>query len=400
MTDAGNQPPAQQGQIAPEEAELVPISGQAWSASTRRLVAIALVIGVVALGFFLLFGVLDSIIVAALLAFLIEPILRGLVNKLHFPRWLAVTVVYLATAAIAIGAVFILPALIIGSLAQIDFHEIVASFETWLTNVATSLSSTNFLGVDLTAVSAVSDASSQASTSADLLDPGRWLGALTQALVAAAGAAGLLIGIISGIVFVLIIAIYMTADSSRYFRSIANLVPKEYELEVFELGRRLNASWNDYIRGQGIMILVIGFTTFVVVWLIGLPGALFLAVIAGLLEVIPTFGPIIATIPAVIIALVQGSTRFVDMNNIVFALLVIIAYTLIQQLESNIVAPKVMGHSVQLPALVVLISVTAGYQVAGILGAILAVPVVANVRVLLSYLWAKIHSREPWAEPT
>jgi predicted PurR-regulated permease PerM len=358
------------------------------------------VIGVVALGFFLLFGVLDSIIVAALLAFLIEPILHALVNKLHFPRWLAVTVVYLATAAIAIGAVFILPALIIGSLAQIDFHEIVASFETWLTDIATSISSTNFLGIDLTAVTAVTDASSQATASADLLDPGHWLGIVTQALVAAAGAAGLLIGIISGIVFVLIIAIYMTADSGRYFRSIANLVPKEHEVEVFELGRRLNASWNDYIRGQGIMILVIGFTTFVVVWLLGLPGALFLAIIAGLLEVIPTFGPIIATIPAVIIALVQGSTRFESMNNLVFALLVIVAYTLIQQLESNIVAPKVMGHSVSLPALVVLISVTAGYQVAGILGAILAVPVVANVRVLLSYLWAKIHSRDPWVEPT
>ncbi len=378
----------------------MPVTGPAWSASTRRLVAVALVIGVVALGFFLLFGVLDSIIVAALLAFLIEPILRGLVNKLHFPRWLAVTVVYLATAAIAIGAVFILPALIIGSLAQIDFHEIVASFEKWLNDIATSLASSNFLGIDLSALSAVSDASSQTSGSADLIDPGRWVGALTQALVAVAGVAGLLIGVISGIVFVLIIAVYMTADSGRYFRSIAHLVPKEHELEVFELGRRLNVSWNDYIRGQGIMILVIGFTTFVVVWLIGLPGALFLAIIAGLLEVIPTFGPIIATIPAVIIALVQGSTRFVEMNNIVFALLVIVAYTLIQQLESNIVAPKVMGHSVQLPALVVLISVTAGYQVAGILGAILAVPVVANVRVLLSYLWAKIHSREPWAEPT
>ncbi len=383
-----------------DQSTLQPASGPVWSASTRRLVAIALVVGVVALGFFLLFGVLDSIIVAALLAFLIEPLLRGLVNKLHFPRWLAVTVVYLAAAAIAIGAVFILPALIIGSLAQIDFHEIVASFEKWLADIATSLSSTNFLGIDLTAASAVSDASNQASASADLLDPGRWLGALTEALVAVAGVAGLLIGVISGIVFVLIIAVYMTADSGRYFRSIAKLVPKEYELEVFELGRRLNASWNDYIRGQGIMILVIGFTTFVVVWLLGLPGALFLAIIAGLLEVIPTFGPIIATIPAVIIALVQGSTRFVDMNNIVFALLVIVAYTLIQQLESNIVAPKVMGHSVQLPALVVLISVTAGYQVAGILGAILAVPVVANVRVLLSYLWAKIHSREPWMEPT
>jgi predicted PurR-regulated permease PerM len=138
----------------------------------------------------------------------------------------------------------------------------------------------------------------------------------------------------------------------------------------------------------------------VVVWLIGVPGALFLAVIAGLLEVIPTFGPIIATIPAVIIALIQGSTRFTDMNHVLFAVIVIIAYTLIQQLESNIVAPKVMGNSVKLPPLVVLVSITAGFQVAGVLGAILAVPVVANLKTILSYLWAKVHGRDPWVAPT
>jgi predicted PurR-regulated permease PerM len=59
-----------------------------------------------------------------------------------------------------------------------------------------------------------------------------------------------------------------------------------------------------------------------------------------------------------------------------------------------------MGHSVTLPPLVVLISITAAYQVAGILGAILAVPIVANLRIVLSYVWAKIHMRDPWSEPT
>jgi predicted PurR-regulated permease PerM len=395
-----DQPPAKEAQLTTEEPAVAPVGTPVWSRETRRLVAVAVVIVVVALGFFLLFGVLDSIIIAALLAFLIEPILRGLVNKLHFRRWLAVLVVYLLAAAIGIGAVLILPILMIGSIAQIDFEAIVSSFEDWITNVSTSLANSEFLGVDLSGVAAIADASSQASDAADLLDPSRLLGVVTEALVAAAGAVGLVIGLISGIVFVLIIAVYMTADSGRYFKGIANLIPAEHQVEVFELGRRLNRSWNDYIRGQGIMVLVIGFTTFVVAWLIGLPAALFLAVIAGLLEVIPTFGPIIATIPAVLIALVQGSTRFDSMNNIVFALVVIVAYTLIQQLESNIIAPKVMGSSVQLPALVVLISVTAGLQVAGILGAILAVPLVANARVALSYLWAKIHARDPWATPT
>jgi predicted PurR-regulated permease PerM len=388
------------GQTTSEIAAAAPADSLVWKPETRRLVAIAVVTGVVALGFFLIFGVLDSIIIAALLAFLVEPILRGLVHKLHFPRWLAALLVYLLAAAIGIGAVLILPILLIGSISQIDFSAIVASFEEWITDVATSLANSDSLGIDLSGLEAIGDASTQASVAADLLNPDRLLGVVTDALVAAAGAVGLVIGLISTIVFVLIIAVYMSADSSRYFKGMANLIPTEYEVEVVELGRRLNGSWNDYIRGQGIMVLVIGFTTLVVTWLIGLPGALFLAVIAGLLEVIPTFGPIIATIPAVLIALTQGSTRFDTMNHLVFALLVIVAYTLIQQLESNIIAPKVMGHSVQLPALVVLISVTAGFQVAGVLGAILAIPLVANARIILSYLWAKIHARDPWAAPT
>lgn len=367
-----------------------------WEPRTRRLAAIALVIAVLALVSFLLYGVLDSIVIAALVAFLVEPILRVGVERLHLPRWLTLLIVYLSVAAIAYGAVLILPVLIIDSISQIDWAEIVSSIDKWLADVALRLGEMGVPGFDATGAVAVEDAIVSASASTTPVDPGRLLSLFEQFLSAATGFLGVAMGLISGIFFVLILAVYLSVDSDRFFRAAARLAPVGHEQDVYELGRRLNRSWSDYVRGQGVMILVIGFTTFVVAWLIGLPGALFLGIIAGLLEVIPTFGPIIATIPAVLVALFQGSTRF-DMNNVVFALVVIAAYILIQQLESNLIAPKVMGTSVQLPPLVVLISITAGYQVAGVLGAILAVPVVASSRVILSYVWAKIQSRDPWA---
>ncbi len=366
-----------------------------WDAGTRRVAAIAVVVGVVVLGIFFLFGVLDSIVVAAILAFLIEPLLRWSVDRLHAPRWLAVTITYLIVAAIAFGAVLILPIMLIGSIAQIDFTEFMADLDAWLTDLANQLSTKEFLGIDLSGLSTVGEATGEAATSPGLWDPGTLLAGFQEALSAAAGVLGVFVGLISSIFFVIIIAIYLSVDSGRLISPLPNLVAERDKSEVTELGRRLNRAWSDYIRGQGVMVLVIGFTTFIVTWLLGLPGALFLGVIAGLLEVIPTFGPIIATIPAVVIALIQGSTRF-DMSNFVFALIVIVAYILIQQLESNIIAPKVMGHSVKLPPIVVLISITAAYQVAGILGAILAVPVVANVKIALSYVWAKIQSRDPF----
>jgi len=375
----------------------LPIS-RPWEPGTRRVAAIAVVVGVVALGFFFLFGVIDSIIIAGLLAFLIEPLLRFAINKLHAPRWLAITITYLIVAAIGFGAVLLLPILLINSIAQIDFSEMIAEIDAWLSDLAAHLEANGFLGIDFSGIAAVGDAAGQAEIPG-ALDPGFLLGAFGDALLAAAGALGVVVGLITSIFFVIIIAVYLSVDSSRLLKPLPGLVKEENRAEVTELGRRLNNSWSDYVRGQGIMVLVIGFTTFIVTWLLGVPGALFLGVIAGLLEVIPTFGPIIATIPAVLIALFQGSTRF-DLSNFVFALIVIVAYILIQQLESNLVAPKVMGKSVTLPPLIVLISITAGYQVAGILGAILAVPVVANARIILSYVWAKVQARDPWVTPT
>jgi predicted PurR-regulated permease PerM len=383
---------------APTERDPVVPRSPPWDERTRRTAAIALVVAVLTLGTFLLFGLLDSIVIAALVAFLIEPVIRLGVEKLRLRRWLSLLIVYLVVAAVSFGAVLFLPVMIIGSIAQIDVAAIVESIDQWVSDVATGLASSDLLGIDMSGLETVSEAVAVSSEEATALDPGRLLDAFEEFLVAAAGLFGVVVGAISAIFFVLIVAVYLSADSDRYFRAIGGLAPHGYEEDLYELGRRLNRAWSDYIRGQGVMVLVIGFTTYVVTWLLGVPGALFLGVIAGLLEVIPTFGPIIATIPAVVIALVQGSTRL-DMNNFTFALLVVAAYILIQQLESNLIAPKVMGTSVQLPALVVLISIAAAYQVVGILGAILAVPVVASARVLASYVWAKIQSRQPWASP-
>ena len=366
-----------------------------WDERTRRTAAIALVLAVLIFGTFLLFGVLDSIVIAALLAFLIEPVIRLCVSKLHFPRWLALLTVYLLVAGVAFGAVLFLPVMVVGSIAQIDVNEIVRSIDQWLADLAASLASTDVFGIDMSGMETVTETVSESNAAGLDFDPSKLLDAFGGLLTAGARFLGVVVGAVSAIFFVLIVAVYLSADSERYFRVVRDLAPAGFEDDLYELGTRLNRAWSDYVRGQGVMVLVIGFTTFVVTWLLGVPGALFLGVIAGLLEVIPTFGPIIATIPAVLIALFQGSTRF-DMNSFVFALVVIAAYILIQQLESNLIAPKVMGTSVQLPALVVLISIAAGYQVFGIIGAILAVPVVASARTLMSYVWAKIQSRDPW----
>jgi predicted PurR-regulated permease PerM len=358
--------------------------GPEWSPTTRRIVVIAVAVVTLFVVGFVLSGLLTQLVLASLLAFLLQPLIGWLNERLHWPRWLAMLLVYLL---IAFGVYFILligPVLLIDSMAQIDWAAISSDFDQWLANVATDLSSVTIMGttVDL---SPVADAiAEQTPTEPE----GQLLDLFTTAVAAYAGVFGVVISVVSFVFFTLLIAVYLTGSATRYVGSALLLFPEPSRPEVKVLGSRVNQVWNDYVRGQVLMGLIIGSTTWFVTWLLGVPGSFFLGVIAGLLECIPTFGPIIATIPAVIVALFQGSLRF-DMSNGLFALVVIIAYLLIQQLESSIIAPKVMGSSVTLPPIIVLLAITAGLQVWGVLGAIIAVPVVATFRTVAGFLWRK-----------
>ncbi|MEI2693342.1 MAG: AI-2E family transporter [Anaerolineae bacterium] len=181
-------------------------------------------------------------------------------------------------------------------------------------------------------------------------------------------------------------------------RSTSSILPP-YRAEIEELGRRLDAVWKSFFRGQILLSLVVGFIVFIATSLLGLPGALVLGLLAGVLEVIPNLGPVIALIPAVLVALVQGS-NFLPVSNLAFALIVVLVYTLIQQIENNFLVPRIMGQSLKLHPIFVLVGVVVGASFAGILGAFLAAPVLASLKVLGIYAHAKLIDQDPLVQPS
>jgi predicted PurR-regulated permease PerM len=368
------------------------------SQSTRLTIILVLIIsGLVAT--FLARDVLTPVIVGGLVAFLVAPLVRWLDARM--PMGLAIVISYLIFIAGSIFLIFLVPVLFIQSIGEIDLGAIFASIDDWAIGLLESLTTINVFGatVDLSAVTQPAiEAIQNASPPSVAVDGSELRALLSGALQATAGLFGVVASLVGFWVFTLLIGLYLSGSGARYAHGAVRIFPKRYRSEVSALGKSIVGVWNAYIRGEFAMAVIIGITTGTVAWLIGIPGAFGLGLIAGVLEVIPTFGPIIATIPAVLVALVQGSTRF-DMNNIVFALLVILAYILIQQLESQLVAPRVLGDAVQLPALVVLLAITVGFQVAGVLGAILAVPTVATARVLTRYGWAKATGVDLSLEP-
>jgi predicted PurR-regulated permease PerM len=218
------------------------------------------------------------------------------------------------------------------------------------------------------------------------------LGAVSYA---AAKGLGVLISVGFALLLTFTYAIYMSADGAKMMADVAKLIPPGNEAEITTLAGRIGRVWTSYMRGQLGVMVAVGLITYIVAGLLGVPEPLALAVIAGVLEIIPHLGPILAAIPAVVLALFQGSTRF-EINNLAFALIVVIAYILIQQVEDLVLTPKLQGKAVALPGLVVVVSVVVGLQVGGLLGAVIAIPTVATGREIFHYLYAKVLKQDPY----
>lgn len=180
---------------------------------------------------------------------------------------------------------------------------------------------------------------------------------------------------------IFIVSFYLLLDHDTFKHAAAKLFHKEYRERVYETLQLVDVKLGAWLRGQMFLSVFIGVLTWVVLTVLGLSEtALPLAVIAGILEIIPTLGPIIAAIPAVIVALTISPG---------LAIAVVIAYTFIQLLENNVLVPKIMEHAVGLNPIIVILAVMTGAHLMGVTGALLSIPFVSFVIVLLHSVRAK-----------
>ena len=202
-------------------------------------------------------------------------------------------------------------------------------------------------------------------------------------------------GAIAFLFLTIAIALYMTSAGPRLVSGLDDLFPPPHDVEPRLLGRRVKKVWTQYLLGQAAVAAAVGLLTGLGLWAAGIPGALFLGVLMFFFDFIPTFGPIIAAVPGVIVAITQGST-WIPLPNWIIALIVIGIYMVMQQVEGILLVPKVQGRAVSLPPLVVLISVVAMFGAFGVLGGLLAVPVVATGREVARFLWSRLWDLEPF----
>lgn len=185
-----------------------------------------------------------------------------------------------------------------------------------------------------------------------------------------------------------VITFYLLLERKNLRKHIADLSPNiESEQKAEDLISKVETQIGSWVRGQVILMLAVGLVTYIGLTLLNISFALPLAIIAGLLEIIPNIGPTVSSVPAIIVPIV------IDQNPIM-AVFVIALYVLIQQLENHLLVPRVMQSAVGIHPLVTIISIIVGLQLAGVGGAIMAVPLFLVAKVFfVELIWPEIKGK-------
>ncbi|HEU0292241.1 MAG TPA: AI-2E family transporter [Anaerolineales bacterium] len=174
---------------------------------------------------------------------------------------------------------------------------------------------------------------------------------------------------------IFLLAYYWTQESNGVIRTILRLIPPHRKKEFLEFLDHIETKIGGYIRGQGILCLIIGVAAFLAYLLIGLPFALALGIFAGVMEMIPIFGPALGAVPALLVALSISPEK---------AIWVVIATILIQTAENMYLLPRVMKNSMGVNPIIILLSMVAFGSVFGFAGVLLALPLAAILQFVIN----------------
>lgn len=338
-------------------------------------------------------GLIAQLIFAAIFAYLLNPVIGFVNRKTSLQRTTVIIIAYLLAATGFIWAMIALGVAAFQELSALIRQApiLIAQVTDTIQSLTTRTEPLQFGAFQIDPIIIPWDIIG--AQILRLIDPllsqgGQFVGQATTRVVALLG----------NFLFIFFISIYIAIEIPKlggYVGDIAHTPGYRYDAE--RLTREFGRIWSSYLRGQVILGLIIGVSVWVGLSILGVQNALALGILSGLLEFIPILGPVIGGGAAVTVAFFQPENYF-GLPSWQFALLVLGLMLIIQQLENAILVPRIVGDSLDLHPLLVMIAVFMGGALAGILGAILAAPVLATLKLLGVYGWRKMFDLPPFAD--
>jgi predicted PurR-regulated permease PerM len=313
---------------------------------------------------FLVRDVLLLIYISGLLAIGFSPTVRLIerqkvlpIGTKRFPRWMAILILYL----MIIGTIVAIGFLIVPPIVK-QARQLWTEVPSMLDRLSQFLVAKGILDHPITWQEAVQQAPVTGSTDA--------VGTVLGAVVGVVGGA-------FGFLTILILTFYLLVEADQLRASMLRLFPRPRRAAVAAASTDITFKVSAWLGGQLLLGGIIGVTSAIGLWLMGIPFFYVLALISGIGEMIPVVGPVLAAIPAVAVAASVSYEK---------ALFVLIFFIIQQQFENHILVPKIMERQVGVSAVTVIIALMIGGSLLGILGAILAVPTAAILQVLFAEL--------------
>ena len=351
-----------------------------WSSTTRYL-AFGLVTLLFVVVFWSIHSVIEPLIIAAFIAYLVNPAVDFIARRTRWQRSSAVNLVYIIMLVVLIGT----PA----SLTSLFFDEFTQVFTD-------SLNIFNQVIVWLRQPHGLPGVLIDFGQLADRLDLLRttFLTSLSDQLPKILGKTS------QGAVWVVVILVaiyYLLAEWPHLRDGFIGLFPEKYSPELNELYQRVRKIWMNYLRGQLLLMLIVG-VAFTIAWtIIGIPGALVLGFVAGFLTLIPDVGPFLAAMLAIGVALLEGSNwSWMPASHFMVGLIVLAVYLLLIIAKNFWVRPAIFSRSVHMHGALVLIAILLATVLWGLLGALIIVPVLASLAVIVDYLRRRILAMPPF----
>lgn len=330
--------------------------------NTSTIVKIVFILAV----FYFLYIIRDLVLIiltSVVIASAVEPATKWM-GRFRISRLPAVVIMYVLGTLAFFGVLYLFVPPLLSQASQMlsALPHYIESFNLKEASVDTGLINTKGAFESISSVVSLGD----------ILNSLRELASTTSSNVLQTATA--IFGGVTSFILIVIFSFYLAVQENGIDHFLRIITPIKHEDRVIDLWRRSQAKIGRWMQGQLLLVVVIGVLVYLGLIIIGIPHALLLAAIAGLMELIPLFGPVIAAVPAFGVAFLEGG--------LALGVVVIGLYVIIQQFENHLIYPLVVKKVVGVPAIVVIIALIAGGKLAGFLGIILAVPAAAVLQEL------------------
>lgn len=365
-------------------------SSPAWGATTKLVVALTFV--AILAGLFVQFhAILGPLLMAFVLAYLLHPVAGFLQRTSHFSWQIAVALIYLLFLVLMLGLLTLSG---VGLVQQIQSLVVVVQDNlTALPDLIQHLSGQVYQFGPFQFDFRTLDLQQLSNQLLGMIQP--LLGQTGSILSAVAGGAAQFLG---WALFVLLISYFVLAESGGLRRRIVWFDIPGYAGDVHRLGSELALIWNAFLRGQVIIFLLTTVTYTIVLSLLGVRYAIGIAFLAGLAKFVPYIGPFITWTTLALVSYFQPF-RPLGLTPLAYTVIAVGLALLIDQIFDNIVTPRIIAQALRVHPAGVLVAAIIAANLLGLLGVVVAAPILATVMLLWRYTMRKMLDLDPWPEP-